>query len=206
MLSQDSQSFQASYTYPHLEEVITYCPEALTLRPPGHPDRSSSLNDLAIAVLTRYHQLGRIEDLEEAITYLREALTLSPLGHPDRSSSLNNLAIAVLARHHQLGRIEDLEEAITYYREALTLCPPGHPDRSSFLNNLAIAALDHPSFTYGVVGSEFRSAIEVIAIVFVTIVGLTCEAKDHPGLVCPFIVHSFILFSVNPLAFFFILF
>jgi hypothetical protein len=30
-----------------LEEVITYHREALTLRPPGHPDRSSSLNNLA---------------------------------------------------------------------------------------------------------------------------------------------------------------
>ena len=37
-----------------LEEVITFHREALTFRPPGHPDRSQSLNNLAIAVLTRY--------------------------------------------------------------------------------------------------------------------------------------------------------
>jgi hypothetical protein len=34
-----------------LEEAITYHREALTLRPPGHPDRFMSLNNLASAVL-----------------------------------------------------------------------------------------------------------------------------------------------------------
>jgi hypothetical protein len=59
-----------------LEEAITYHREALTLCPPGHPNRSSSLNNLASAVHTRYKQLGSMEDLEEVITYHREALTL----------------------------------------------------------------------------------------------------------------------------------
>jgi hypothetical protein len=75
-----------------LEEVITYHREALTLCPPGHPDRSIFPQQPCNAVLTRYEQSGRMEDLEEAITYHREALTLCPPGHPNRSSSLNNLA------------------------------------------------------------------------------------------------------------------
>ena len=119
--------------------MITYHRETLTLRPPGHPDRSSSLNNLALAVYTRYEQSGRIEDLEDVITYHREALSLRPPGNPDRSSSLNNLALAVLTRYEQSSRIEDLEDVITYHREALTLRPPGHPDRSTSLNNLALA-------------------------------------------------------------------
>jgi hypothetical protein len=63
---------------------------------PGHRDHSSSLNDRANTVLTRYEQSGRIEDLEDVITFHREALTLRPPGHPDRFSSLNNLAIGPL--------------------------------------------------------------------------------------------------------------
>ena len=31
-----------------LEEVITYHREALTLRPPGHPDHSSSLDNMPV--------------------------------------------------------------------------------------------------------------------------------------------------------------
>ena len=70
-----------------LEEVITYLREALSLRPIGHPNRSMSLSNLAIAVLTRCEWLGSmsVEDLDETITYCREALTLRPIGHPDRS-------------------------------------------------------------------------------------------------------------------------
>ncbi|KAI0037312.1 hypothetical protein FA95DRAFT_1529493, partial [Auriscalpium vulgare] len=85
--------------------------EALNLRPPGHPDRSSSLNDLAGAVKTQFEQLGRMRDLEEAILLHREALHLTPPGHYGRLSSLNNLANAVMTQFEQpVGRMPDLEE------------------------------------------------------------------------------------------------
>ena len=95
-----------------------------TLHPPGHPDCSASLNNLANAVCACYEQWGRMEDLENVIIYHREALTLCPLGHPGHSSSLNNLAIAIFTCHEQSGRMEDLKEVITYHCEALTLRPP----------------------------------------------------------------------------------
>ena len=77
------------------EDAILSHRKALTLCPLGHPDRSSSLLELAYAHHTRFEQLGRTEDLEDAISFLREALNLrySPLGHPDHSMSLNNLAL-----------------------------------------------------------------------------------------------------------------
>jgi hypothetical protein len=37
-----------------LEEVITYHREALTLRPPGHPDRSTFSTTLPLPCSTRY--------------------------------------------------------------------------------------------------------------------------------------------------------
>jgi hypothetical protein len=49
-----------------LKEMIR---EALSLYSPGHPDRSLSLNNLAIGVNIRYNQFYRMEDLEESITY-----------------------------------------------------------------------------------------------------------------------------------------
>jgi hypothetical protein len=53
-----------------------YCREALTLCPPGHPDRSSTLNNLSNAVRARYEQSGMMKDIENMISYHREALTL----------------------------------------------------------------------------------------------------------------------------------
>jgi hypothetical protein len=45
-----------------LEEAISLHREALTLYPLGHPDRSISLTNLAVALDTRFDQSGRIED------------------------------------------------------------------------------------------------------------------------------------------------
>ena len=100
-------------------------------------DHSTSLNNLANSLHTRFEQSGRTEDLEDAISFHRQALTLRPPGHLNRSNSLDNLAYALFIRFEQSGKVEDLEDAISFRRQALTLRPPGHPDRSTSLNNLA---------------------------------------------------------------------
>ena len=121
-----------------LDEAISLHREALGLRAAPHPDRSRSLNNLAICAFTRFGQSGQREDLDEAISLHREALGLLPAPHPDRSSSLNNLAIVLSTRFGQSGQREDLDEAISLHREALGLRAAPHPDRSDSLNNLAI--------------------------------------------------------------------
>jgi CHAT domain-containing protein len=120
-----------------LDKAIVLDREALGLCPQGHPDRSLSLNNLAVHLSSRYNQLGAMQDLDEAIVLDREALGLRPQGHPDRPSSLNNLAIHLSTRYNQLGAMQDLDEAIVLDREALGLCLQGHPLRSLSLNNLA---------------------------------------------------------------------
>ncbi|KAG1768137.1 TPR-like protein [Suillus occidentalis] len=112
--------------------------------PPGHSDRSMSLNNLGISLRSRFLQLGVLSDLDEAIEHLRAALLLHPLGHPDRSMSLNNLAISLRNRSQQRSVLSetDLDEAIELIRAALLLCPPGHPHRSMSLNNLANSLRD----------------------------------------------------------------
>ncbi|KAG2750405.1 TPR-like protein [Suillus brevipes Sb2] len=111
--------------------------EVLALRPVGHTDRSSSLNNLANQLSTRFDHRGNAEDLDQAIALHREALTLHQVGHPDRSTSLNNLAVQLSTRFDHRGNAEDLDQAIALLREALALCPVGHPDRPGALNNLA---------------------------------------------------------------------
>ena len=70
--------------------------EAHSLLPPGHPDRSKSLNNLAIKLSSWYEQLRGIDDLNVAIILDWEALSLHPPGHPDCSTSLNSLASYLL--------------------------------------------------------------------------------------------------------------
>ncbi|KIJ91500.1 hypothetical protein K443DRAFT_114936 [Laccaria amethystina LaAM-08-1] len=107
-----------------LDEEITAFRHGL--EPGPHPDRSTSLNNLATALATRFKKRGASNDLDEAISLHREALLLWPAPHPDRSMSLNNLANA-------------LQTPISLHQEGLLLRPAPHPDRSRSLNNLGIA-------------------------------------------------------------------
>ena len=93
-----------------LNETIVLNREALKLRPHGNPHRPMSSHNLALALSTRYNQLGAMQDLNEAISLSREALDLCPQTHPNRSGHM---------------------EAIVLAEEALDLCPQGHPHRRS---------------------------------------------------------------------------
>ncbi|THH13180.1 hypothetical protein EW146_g7015 [Bondarzewia mesenterica] len=88
--------------------------QALDLHPAPHPDRSTSLNNLASALRIQFGQTGQLGDLEEAISFHRQALDLRSAQHPDRSMSLNNLATALQTWFEQTGRLDDLEEAISF--------------------------------------------------------------------------------------------
>ncbi|KAF8132812.1 hypothetical protein EV363DRAFT_1449036 [Boletus edulis] len=74
-----------------LDETITLDREVLDFCPHGHPYRSTSLNNPAADLFTRYEQLGVMENLHEVIVIKQASLDLRPQGHPDRSMSLNNL-------------------------------------------------------------------------------------------------------------------
>ncbi|KAG1772526.1 TPR-like protein [Suillus placidus] len=120
-----------------MPDDVERCREALKRCPPGHSDRLSSLNDLAISLRDRYMQRGIRSDLDETIELNWAALLLCPPGHSHRSESLNNLAATLGHRFQQRGLPSDLDKCIELHRDALLLHPPGHSDRSESLNNLA---------------------------------------------------------------------
>jgi hypothetical protein len=102
---------------------------ALALRPPGHPERDLSLNNLS-ASLDKHDKKSRSAgNLEECILLHREALALRPPGHRDRHYSCYNLANSLYNRFMKEGLVGDLEEAITLGKEALSLRPEGHEYR-----------------------------------------------------------------------------
>ena len=80
-----------------LDDCITKYGEALELTPPGHPNRSSSLMNLANALLLRFKQVGDRADLDDCIAKSGEALELTPGGHPNRCNHLIFLALTLSA-------------------------------------------------------------------------------------------------------------
>jgi len=101
----------------------------LELFPAGHPNRSTSLNNLARSLTTSFDKSGEQVDLDEVISLQPNALL--PAGHPDRSGSLNDLASSLQRRFEQSGEQANIDEAIPLHREALELQPAGHPGRSA---------------------------------------------------------------------------
>ncbi|KAJ7292115.1 CHAT domain-containing protein [Mycena rebaudengoi] len=113
--------------------------EALEIRAAPHPDRFSSLNNLANAIHTRFQHQGDPKDIDAAIMLHREALEIRAAPHPDRGSSLNNLANAIQTRFEQWGDPKDIDEAIMLHREALEIHAAPLFSRRSSVNNLANA-------------------------------------------------------------------
>ncbi|KIK39525.1 hypothetical protein CY34DRAFT_89051 [Suillus luteus UH-Slu-Lm8-n1] len=124
-----------------LDEAIALHREALVLRPVGHTLRSSSLNNLAVLLPTRFDHRGNAEDLEESIALHREALALRPVGHTDRPMSLNNLANGLSTRFDHRGDAEDLNESRENLRCALTLLTQHDPRRLMVHRSLATVYL-----------------------------------------------------------------
>ncbi|KAG2123451.1 TPR-like protein [Suillus clintonianus] len=139
--------------------VVEKCREALQSCPPGHANRSWSLNSLALSLYDRFKQQGGPSDLDEAIELQRAALLLCPPGHSLRSPSLNNLARSLANRFKQRGIPSDLDEAIELHQAALLLRPPGHSDRSTSLNNLARSLANR--FKQRGIPSDLDEAIEL---------------------------------------------
>lgn len=119
------------------DKEVTRLRAMLKLHPPGNPNRSMVLRDLAFVLRIRLAQYGSEMDLEDSIDLGRAALELLPPRHPQQSDALNNLATFLHDRFEREGVSRDLEEAITLQRDALGLRPPGHVNRSISLHNLA---------------------------------------------------------------------
>ncbi|KAG2143668.1 CHAT domain-containing protein [Suillus clintonianus] len=118
------------------DEGIRFRRVVLELCPLGQKYRSSALDNLSWALVTRFDQRGSIDDLEESIQLRREAVSLCPEGHSDRGAYLNNLAFSLQSRVDHQGKSHDLDEVISMHEEALRLRPVGHEFCDCSLDNL----------------------------------------------------------------------
>ncbi|KAJ2915115.1 hypothetical protein MD484_g5296, partial [Candolleomyces efflorescens] len=125
------------------EDAVAAFRCALDLRSGLHPNRASTLDNLANCLSSCYNQNGNIDLLKEATSLRREALGLCPPPHPLRDLLLNNIAINLQSLYDRDGDIAKLNDASSLHREALALRPAPHPDRASSLSNLANTLHSH---------------------------------------------------------------
>ena len=99
-----------SYT---LNEAISLHRQTLQVQPALHPDRSTSLSNLASTLLIRFEKESQRCDLVDAIFFHREALELQPSPHLYQSTFLDDLASALSIQCEQKG----IKDPALIYRE-----------------------------------------------------------------------------------------
>jgi tetratricopeptide (TPR) repeat protein len=127
---------QQSGNMDNLRESILLNQAALHLRPADHPERVSSLANLASGLMRSFQHSGDLDELAESIVMQRQVLQLTPYGDPRREASLHNLSVALECSFMHQGGSETLAEAINVSRESLQLQPAGHPSRWMTLTTL----------------------------------------------------------------------
>ncbi|CAI7627541.1 unnamed protein product [Penicillium glandicola] len=87
-------------------------------------------------LVSRYEEIGQMNDLEEAIRVSRQAVAATPDDHPDLPILLNNLGNKLQSQYEQTGRMEKLDEAIRLSRQAVEVTPIGNPNLTGCLSTL----------------------------------------------------------------------
>ena len=92
-----------------LDRAIVTKEQAVESTPDDHPDRAGCLNNLGIALQSRFERTGSMDDLDRAIVTNEQAVESTPDDHPDRAMYLNNLGNALQRRFERTGSMDDLE-------------------------------------------------------------------------------------------------
>ncbi|MET9090985.1 CHAT domain-containing protein [Streptomyces cyaneofuscatus] len=122
----------------HLDEAAEAIDRALTVAPPGHSDRPTSLDSACRVEERRFEQDGDVERLRRAEALAEEACSAPREDHgTDRGSYFNTWGNVLRTWHGVTGEPQLLDRAITVQREAVESTPPRHPNRAGILANMA---------------------------------------------------------------------
>jgi hypothetical protein len=121
-----------------LQESLELLKEALSGRPPGHPERPFCLYALGVSWMRQFSLSNGDDAWQEGVVCLREAGETCPKGHPAYPSMLLPLVSLVAEEYKRSVKgMPTLEEPMTLCQRALASCSAGHPDRSSCLQAMA---------------------------------------------------------------------
>ncbi|MCB0615645.1 MAG: CHAT domain-containing protein, partial [Phaeodactylibacter sp.] len=108
------------------------------LTPSESPELSGRLNNLGIALQTRYERLGGLNDLERCIQSYRQALDQSTLELATSTQLYSNLGLALTTRYYRTGALVDLQQAIQAHETAIAQTPEGSTALPDYLINLGL--------------------------------------------------------------------
>ena len=108
-----------------LDAVINILENLLTVDAPDLPEHPAFLDNLGLALHSRFELSRSHNDLERAILLHTKALGAHVQGSRNYAISLGNLGRALHRRFHHFGsNPKDIEQAITHHRQALELFQP----------------------------------------------------------------------------------
>jgi hypothetical protein len=71
------------------------------------------------ALLSRFDQMGVVDDIHNSVLMLEDTVRLTPDGHPDKPSLLNNLSTSLARSFECLGNLSDINKSILMFEEAV---------------------------------------------------------------------------------------
>ncbi|KZV65474.1 hypothetical protein PENSPDRAFT_638363 [Peniophora sp. CONT] len=102
-----------------------------------HSDDPSELLHIGHSLLSRFLNLGRLDDLERAIVAYQNAIALtSDDDTVNMSRRLQWLGNSLIIRFQHLGKLDDLERAVIADQKAVDIMPEGHPEVVTRLHDL----------------------------------------------------------------------
>jgi tetratricopeptide (TPR) repeat protein len=150
-----------------LDAAVDTARRAAALSPAGHPTRAGRLNNLGLALLSRFEQDNRSKrltrnsataaDLTEGIAALNE-ITSSSTNKSDRADCLSTLSLLLRTRFEHDNEPADLEAAVRAAITAVETYPSEHLHRAGALLNLGTAHAT--AFRHTSRDTDFRQAIE----------------------------------------------
>ncbi|KDR71638.1 hypothetical protein GALMADRAFT_795012 [Galerina marginata CBS 339.88] len=131
-----------------------------------HQNKPERLNNLGIALRSRFEQAGdtidiykaisshqqaigltphgdegNLSDIDDAVSSQEEALYLIPDGHEKTAEILNCLGNSLLSRFESTGDTIDVYQAIEFHQNANEITPDGHSDLPRWLNSLGLSLM-----------------------------------------------------------------
>ncbi|WP_431981477.1 CHAT domain-containing protein [Streptomyces qinglanensis] len=122
----------------HLEEAISLGRPLLDGEWPHPLLRVLVAQGVASALVSRFKEVGRREDLTDGVRLLREVCDEVPAEFPDRAQFLAALGIALLFEYEMSEDGGHLEEAVRRCREAARVVERGSTERPAAFSHLAI--------------------------------------------------------------------
>jgi tetratricopeptide (TPR) repeat protein len=122
-----------------IDQAISTYEQSVAFTPDDHPDRVGRLNDLAMALYSKFKKKRPLKDLNRAITMNEQVVASAPDDDPNRVLYRSNLGFVLHSRFERTGSMDDLNQAITLNEQVFASALDDDTNRVLYFSNLGIA-------------------------------------------------------------------